>query len=101
MFESVYESKILNQFYVELFSTDFRDYDSPTQNAKTDYIFEFDCFDKWFDYLIDSFVENNEDINKEDVLKELVTCPQFIEDMKQEYEDLQELCRDIYEDDEE
>ena len=94
----IYKSKILNEFYEELFSTDYRDYDSPTQNSKTDYLFDFETFEEWFDYLIKSFVENTKlKITTEDVESELIKNPIFIEHMKEEYEDLQELCRDDYE----
>ena len=92
---NVYESKILNEFCEELFSTDYRDVDSPTQNAKTDHLFDFETFEEWFDYLIDSFVENTElDITREDVEVELKKCSYFVSDMKVEYEDLIEICSD-------
>jgi hypothetical protein len=97
---TTYESDILNEFCTELFSTEYRDYESSVQNSKTDFIFDYENFEEWFDNLIDSFVEDTElDITREDVENELKKCSQFIEDMKSEYEELKEMCREFYEDD--
>lgn len=88
-----YESTILNNFYLELFSSDFRDYNSATQNAKTDSLFEYDNFDDWFDYLITVFIEDTDSIiTKDAVLAELKKYPDFRSFMQAEYEELKELC---------
>lgn len=86
----IYPTELLNNFYLELFSTDFRDYDSPTQNSKTDYLFDYDDFDEWFEMLVESFV-NDTDCDEEQLRIEIQNCPKFVEDMKFEYEQLLEL----------
>ena len=92
----IYSTKLLNKFYCELFSTDFRNYDSPTQNAKTDYLFDYDNFDDWFNMLISVFVVDTE-CDENQLRIDLKNCPKFVEDMKTEYKELFELCSD-YED---
>jgi hypothetical protein len=89
----IYSTDLLNQFYLELFSTDFRDYDSPTQNSKTDYLFDYDSFDDWFDMLIKSFVRETA-CDEKQLRIDINKCPQFIEDMRAEYFDLLDLCSD-------
>jgi hypothetical protein len=86
----IYPTELLNNFYLELFSTDFRDYDSPTQNSKTDYLFDYDDFDEWFEMLVESFVDDT-DCDEEQLRIEIQNCPKFVEDMKFEYEQLLEL----------
>ena len=86
-----YDSNVLNVFYGELFSTDFRNYDSPTQNSKTDSLYEFETFEEWLDYLIECFVADV-GMSKDLVLSEMSTHPEFVSDMRSEYEDLKELC---------
>ncbi len=91
----LYNSNILNEFYVELYSTDFRDYESATQNAKTDRLFETDNFNDWFIQLVKIFVEETElSITAVDVIAETTKHPEFITDLKNEYEELKELCSD-------
>ena len=89
----IYPTDLLNQFYLELFSTDFRDYDSPTQNSKTDYLFEYDNFDDWFNNLISVFVRDT-NCDRVQLCVDINNCSQFIEDMRTEYFDLLELCSD-------
>ena len=96
----IYPTDLLNKFYLELFSTDFRGYDSSVQNCKTDHLFDYDNFEEWFDNLIDSFVEDT-DCDETELRTDLKNCPKFIEDMKFEYEDLKEICGDFDDDDEE
>ena len=89
----IYPTPLLNQFYLELFSTDFRDYDSPTQNCKTDYIFDYDNFEDWFENVIDTFIRDT-DCDETQLRVDLKNHPEFIEDMKSEYNELLELCSD-------
>lgn len=95
-----YDSAILNNFCLELFSSDFRDYESATQNAKTDYLFDCDNFNDWFVQLLNIFVEETElSITAADVIAETTKHPEFIADLKNEYEELKELCSDEDDDD--
>lgn len=87
----IYPTDLLNEFYLELFSTDFRDYDSPTQNSKTDYLFDYDNFDDWFENLISIFVDDTR-CDENELRNDLQNCPKFIEDMKFEYKELLEIC---------
>jgi hypothetical protein len=91
-FENIdrYPTKLLNRFYVELFSTDFRDYDSPTQNAKTDYLFDVDTFEEWFEKLIKVFVSNTE-VDENQLRQDISNCPEFVNDMRFEYDELLEI----------
>ena len=91
-----YPTDLLNKFYTELFSTDFRDCDSPTENAKTDYIFDYDNFEDWLDMLIKNFVETT-NYDETQLRLDIKNCQEFVEDMKTEYNFLFETC---YEDDE-
>ena len=87
----IYSTDLLNRFYLELFSTDFRDYDSPTQNSKTDYLFDYDNFDDWFENVISVFVDDT-DCDENELRTDLQNCSQFVEDMKLEYKELLEIC---------
>ena len=89
----IYPTDLLNRFYLELFSTDFRNYDSPTQNSKTDYLFDCDNFDSWVEKLISVFVDDT-GCDKVQLCIDINNCPKFIEDMRTEYFDLLELCSD-------
>jgi hypothetical protein len=106
----MYESKLLNRFYRALFHTDFYDTESATQNAKTDYLFECEDFSEWFDRLVNRFVDEAsakdfapdpehpdevmEPVTASTIRRALNACPDFIDDMQTEYEDLKELCSD-------
>lgn len=92
---TIYNTKLLNDFYTLLFYSNVNSCSSTTENTKTDCLLESECFEEWFDNLIDTFIEElSYNITKEDVLKDLKDCPKFIEDMKTEYVELQELCED-------
>ena len=92
-----YDSTILNNFYLELFSSYFRDRDSVTQNAKTDRILESKNFTEWFNCLINIFIEDTEfNITQIDIIAELTKHPEFVSDMKAEYEELKDLCDDDF-----
>lgn len=86
----IYPTELLNNFYLELFSSEFRDYESTTENSKTDYLFDYDDFDEWFEMLIESFVDDT-DCDEEQLRTEIQNCLKFVEDMKFEYEQLLEL----------
>jgi hypothetical protein len=79
-----------------LFCTDYRDHECPTQNAKTDELFDYDNFEDWFDNLICVFLCEDLDFEAtyDDVISALKVEPDFIEQMKLEYEDLIEICSD-------
>lgn len=89
-----YNSLILNNFYLELFSSDFRDQDSVTQNAKTDLLLETDNFSDWFNCLITAFVDDTKSITQIDIIAELTKHPEFVSDLRAEYEELKEQCDD-------
>ena len=94
-----YSTEIENNFYTELFSTDFRNYDSSVQNAKTDILCDDInmSFENWFDYLISSFAKDHE-LDSDTVKKSL--SDEFINDMKTEYEYLKEAVSEIIDEDE-
>ena len=92
----MYNTKLLNDFHALLFYSDTNGSASATQNAKTDELYEFENFEDWFDNLINIFVDElSYNVTKEDVCKDLFNCSEFIEDMKSEYVELQELCEDF------
>jgi hypothetical protein len=94
----MFNTKLIDKFYEALFCTDFNDYASATQNAKTDNLFECKDFDEWLDKLINVFAVE-EKVNVADVRTSTLAVKKFIDTMKAEYEELLELCAD--EDDEE
>ena len=97
----MYKFGIVNNFYRELFSTDYADTASATQNMKTDSFAEQDfddtdeSFEKWLSGLVDCYA-NDCDINKTALLKAIANCPEFKQDMREEFDQLLEE----YEDDE-
>lgn len=94
----MFKTKLIDKFYEALFSTDFNDYASATQNAKTDYLFDYKNFNEWFDKLVNVFAVE-EEVNATDVKAAALADAEFIKMLKAEYEELLELCGD--EDDEE
>ena len=95
----MFKTKLINKFYEALFCTDFKDYASATQNAKTDYLFDCKDFDEWFDKLVNVFA-NEEVVNAADVKAEAIADVEFMKMLKAEYDELLELLADD-EDDEE
>ena len=99
----MYKSGILNNFYRELFSTEYSDTASATQNAKTDSFCELDLdgsnesFDKWLNNLVDCYA-NDCDINKTALQKAISSCPEFKRDMREEFD---QLLEDYEDDDDE
>lgn len=96
----MYKTKIENEFYEELFKTDFCDYESTTQNAKTDSLCDnIDMtFEEWFDNLINVFVEET-DYDKKTVVDSI--SEDFIKDMKEEFEFLVEEVQEILDNEDE
>lgn len=94
----MYKTKIENEFYEELFKTDFCDYESATQNAKTDSLCDnIDMtFEEWLDELVDAFVDET-GYDKKTVVNSI--SQEFIKDMKEEFEDLVETVREVLEED--
>lgn len=91
----MYSTKLLNDFHTLLFYSNTNSTESITQNTKTDTVYEFESFEDWFDNLITVFVDElSYNVTKADVLADLEKCPQFIEDMRFEYVELQELCEE-------
>ncbi len=94
-----YKQKILNDFYVDLFSTVYNDYPSVVQNAKTDILCDNIeiSFEDWLDELIDTYCYNNkQDI--EAIKKAIEAEPQFKEDLKSEFDYLKEEVAEEFED---
>jgi len=98
----MYKQKILNKFYEELFSTDFNDYETPTQNEKTDSIcMNSDIsFEEWLDNLIETFCDEY-GYEASYVKKAIDAEPEFEEDMKAEFEYLKEEIAELDDDEEE
>ena len=93
----MFKTKLIDKFYEALFSTDFKDYASATQNAKTDYLFDYKTFDEWFDKLVNVFAAE-EEVNATTVKAEALADAEFIKTLKAEYEELLDL---LAEDDDE
>jgi predicted nuclease with TOPRIM domain len=83
----MYTTKLLNKFCEALFSTDFNDYSTETQNMKTDCLSEVKDYDSWVDKLVDTFVKEFE-VDKEQLLTDLKKDPNFLDDLRDEYEEL-------------
>ncbi len=98
----MFKVPVLNDFYEELFSTDFKGYDSSVQNAKSDSIaLNPDItFEEWLDELIDVFCNLYEDeYCVEEVKAAIDADPTFADEMSTEYEELKELLADLRDDD--
>ena len=89
----MFKTKLINKFYEALFSTDFKDYASATQNAKTDYLFDCKTFDEWFDKLVNVFA-NEEEADVAVVKAEATADAEFMKMIKAEYEELLDLLAD-------
>ena len=89
----MFKTKLTNKFYEALFSTDFNDYASATQNAKTDYLFDYKNFDEWFDKLVNVFAVE-EEVNAATVKTEALADAEFMKMIKAEYDELLDLLAD-------
>lgn len=98
----MYTQKILNEFYEDLFSTDFNDYASPTQNEKTDSLCDdIDIsFDDWLVKLAEVFCDDS-GYKLIAVLDAINDEPQFTKDMKREFNRLKEEVKELLDEDEE
>ena len=93
----MYKQKILNEFYKELFSTDFNDYASPTKNEKTDSLCDdIDIsFDDWLVKLAEVFCDNS-GYKLIAVLDAINDEPQFKKYLKREFNRLREEFKEIF-----
>ena len=79
----MFNTKLIDKFYEALFCTDFKDYASAVQNAKTDYLSECKDFNEWLDKLINVFADE-EGLNAADIRVEVFADKKFIDAMKAE-----------------
>lgn len=94
----MYKQKILNDFYEELFCTDFNDYASATQNAKTDLFcsnHQID-FNEWLDQLVEAFCKDNDEYTVAEVKEAIKQEPKFLEDMQEEFIYLREEALEMF-----
>lgn len=93
----MYKQKILNDFDEELFSTNYHDYATATQNAKTDNICQNPKieFKEWLDDLIDTFCRDNDEYTVDEVNKAIEQEPEFLDDIKDEFEYLKEEMQEF------
>lgn len=102
----MYKQKILNDFDEELFSTNYHDYATATQNAKTDNICDNPKieFEDWLNDLVKTFCRDNPQYTTQQVVDAMNKEPEFKEDIKSEFdylkEEMQELLDEEDEDDE-
>lgn len=93
----MFKTKLIDEFYKALFCTDFNDYASATQNAKTDELFDSTDFEDWLDRLIRVFAEEAE-VSAAAVRADVATDSEFLKSLRAEYEELLELTADDDED---
>jgi hypothetical protein len=86
----MYKTKLLNKFYEALFSTDFNDFETATQNMKTDCLETCTDFDSWINKLVDTFVEEY-DVDKNQLVQDMKNDSNFMEDLRFEYDDLVDM----------
>ena len=99
----MYKQKVLNDFDEELFSTDYNDYATATQNAKTDNICQNPriTFEDWLADLVKTFCRDNDEYTVEEVNKAIEQEPKFLEDIREEFDYLKEEMQDLLDDEEE
>lgn len=87
----LFKNKILNDFYVELFSTDFRDYSSKIQNMKTDILPRLrnspEMFGEWLTELIHEYCKEY-NLSSVKVTSLVFRNNEFYEMIKDEFESL-------------
>ena len=106
----MYKSELINNFYQELFSTEYHDTASALENMKTDLFFElnlddsYESFEKWLNGLVEGYAADY-NVDKTTLLKAIAACSEFKKDAKEEfdqvYEDYDVYDDDYYSDDEE
>jgi hypothetical protein len=93
--EIVYDNDLLDLFNTLLFMTDYNDYESATQNSKTDILcLESDiCFEDWFESVCKTFCREL-DLDFETVKAEALSDESFMTSLEEEFEFLKEFCED-------
>ena len=93
--ETAYDNDLLDLFNTLLFMTDINDYESATQNCKTDTLcLEPDIdFESWFDEVCETFCREL-DFDFETVQSEALSNESFMTSLKEEFEFLKEFCED-------
>jgi hypothetical protein len=93
--EIVYDNDLLDLFNTLLFMTDINDYESATQNSKTDTLcLEPDIsFDDWFDSVCETFYREL-DLDLKTVQSEALSNEPFMTALEEEFEYLKEFCID-------
>ena len=99
----MYKQTILRDFDNELFSTDYNDYATATQNAKTDNICQNPKieFDEWLNDLVNTFCSDNPQYTPQQVVDAMNAEPKFLEDIKSEFEYLKEEMQELIDEDDE
>ena len=93
--ENEYDNDLLDLFNTVLFMTDFNDYESATQNSKTDVICcEPDIdFENWFDSVCKTFCREL-DLDFKTVKEEALADKSFMSALEVEFEFLKEMCEE-------
>lgn len=93
--EIVYDNDLLDLFNTLLFMTDYNDYESATQNSKTDILcLESDiCFEDWFEAVCETFCEEL-DFDFKTAQSEALSNESFMTALEEEFEFLKEICVD-------
>lgn len=99
----MYKQKILNDFDEELFSTNYNDYATPTQNAKTDILCEDPDieFEVWLDDLVETFCRDNPQYTIQQVVAAINKEPKFLDDIREEFEYLKEEMQELFDEEDE
>lgn len=95
--ENEYDNELLDLFNTLLFMTDFNDYESSTQNSKTDILCEDSdiSFEKWFEAVCKTFCrELDIDLDFKTVKTECLSDKSFMTSLKEEFEFLKEMCEE-------
>ena len=74
----------------DFFLPDFNDFETETQNMKTDCLETCTDFDSWLNKLVETFAEEY-DVDKDQVMKEVKSDSNFLEDLRFEYDDLVDM----------
>ena len=92
----MYEHSILNDFYQDLFASDFKGYDSAVQNEKTDSLaLDPDLsFEDWLDNLVETYCEEFGD-DADELHAAIEAEPAFLNDMHTEFDELKDLLGDL------
>ena len=86
----MYKTKLLNKFYKALFSTDFNDFGTETQNMKTECLATCLDFYSWANKLVDTFAKEY-DVDRDQLLKDMESDSNFMEDLLFEYDNLVDM----------